>query len=264
MRRELLLGGLVSAGFHLVLFLAPWTLLPKNRILWSPKPELEISLPSLLLKEEPSKQEPSVAKPASFQEEYKPIQASQENLEPPALKKEKEASTQTFSKPKVKPRSEAKKQEAQSRSSLKKEEDIAKGLESADSAFAPEIAKNASQEVGSAAGKGEKTQTAGSNSGAGELPKPQLKKAIPRYERNPKPAYPEAARRRGYQGTVILLVLVLRDGSPGWVQIAKGSGYTLLDEAAKEAVARWRFVPALLGEEPVEMEVEVPILFKLE
>lgn len=94
--------------------------------------------------------------------------------------------------------------------------------------------------------------------------KPELRKAFPRYGFNPKPPYPDLARRRGYEGTVILSVLVSRDGSAASVRVAQSSGYSVLDRSALETVAGWRFVPAKLDGEPVEMEVEVPVRFQLE
>ncbi len=95
-------------------------------------------------------------------------------------------------------------------------------------------------------------------------PEKEIKRAFPRYDLNPKPPYPDVARRRGQEGVVILSVLVLKDGSVGNIRVARSSGYELLDSAALEAVGRWRFVPAKVGDEPVDMEVQVPIRFKLE
>ncbi|PKO55172.1 MAG: energy transducer TonB, partial [Betaproteobacteria bacterium HGW-Betaproteobacteria-21] len=42
------------------------------------------------------------------------------------------------------------------------------------------------------------------------------------------------------------------------------SGSERLDEAARNAVSRWRFVPARQGERAIEASVLVPIIFKLE
>lgn len=83
------------------------------------------------------------------------------------------------------------------------------------------------------------------------------------YLRNPTPAYPPASRRFNEEGSVLLRVLVSAGGSPLRVEVRQGSGYRRLDEAAREAVARWRFVPARLGAEPVEAWVEVPVEFSL-
>ena len=84
------------------------------------------------------------------------------------------------------------------------------------------------------------------------------------YLSNPPPQYPQAARRAGEQGTVMLRVLVKRDGLPERVEVEKSSGSTLLDAAARDTVWGWRFVPARLGEDPVESWVLVPVVFRLE
>lgn len=92
---------------------------------------------------------------------------------------------------------------------------------------------------------------------------PVLRMAYPKNEGNPPPNYPTLARRRGWEGTVQLLVLVLEDGRVGDISVAKSSGHPLLDEAALKAVARYQFVPGLQGNETVSMQVQVPVHFRL-
>jgi protein TonB len=84
------------------------------------------------------------------------------------------------------------------------------------------------------------------------------------YLLNPKPAYPTVSRRRAEEGTVLLRVRVSAEGAALAVELRKSSGYPRLDEAAQEAVRRWRFVPARQGSEAIESWVAVPIAFKLE
>ncbi len=86
----------------------------------------------------------------------------------------------------------------------------------------------------------------------------------PAYLSNPAPRYPQAARRAGEQGTVMLRVLVMRDGQPSRVEIAKSSGSGGLDDAARDAVWGWRFAPARQGTDPVEAWLQVPVRFRLE
>ena len=83
------------------------------------------------------------------------------------------------------------------------------------------------------------------------------------YLNNPRPEYPRLARRNGDEGTVMLRVLVTRDGRAAKVELDKTSGSSLLDGAAMDAVKEWRFVPARKGTEPVEDWVRVPIVFRL-
>jgi len=77
------------------------------------------------------------------------------------------------------------------------------------------------------------------------------------------PTYPPAARRAGEEGTVRLRILVDERGKPQDVQIAKGSGFALLDKAAIEAVRKWRFVAATNGAQAVTAWTQVAITFKL-
>lgn len=83
------------------------------------------------------------------------------------------------------------------------------------------------------------------------------------YLDNPKPAYPALSRRSGEQGRVVLHVQVAASGLPTEVHLHAGSGSSRLDNAALDAVRRWKFVPARLGSEPVAASVLVPIVFSL-
>lgn len=83
------------------------------------------------------------------------------------------------------------------------------------------------------------------------------------YLNNPEPNYPSASRRLGEEGKVLLRVRVTAAGLPAAVDIEKSSRFERLDEAARQAVARWRFVPARRGDEAVESSVIVPIVFRL-
>jgi protein TonB len=83
------------------------------------------------------------------------------------------------------------------------------------------------------------------------------------YLHNPAPAYPDNARRHGVQGKVMLEVNVSPLGSASNVSVAHSSGFAQLDEAALDAVRRWKFVPAKVGSEVVEAKVIVPVEFKL-
>jgi protein TonB len=58
------------------------------------------------------------------------------------------------------------------------------------------------------------------------------------------PKYPDSARRQGITGTTTLLFEVLQNGRVGNVQIERSAGHPDLDEAAVEAIKKWRFEPA--------------------
>ena len=88
--------------------------------------------------------------------------------------------------------------------------------------------------------------------------------AQPRYAENPKPLYPQEARRKGYQGEVVLKLEVLSDGQVGQVEVKRSSGHDILDRSALAAVRQWRFIPAKRGENTIPLWVNIPIKFQLQ
>lgn len=80
---------------------------------------------------------------------------------------------------------------------------------------------------------------------------------------NRPPRYPLQARRRDIEGRVVLRVVVTSGGQAQAVTVHKSSGYAMLDRAAKEAVARWRFQPATRAGQPVPGTVDAPVAFRL-
>jgi protein TonB len=90
-----------------------------------------------------------------------------------------------------------------------------------------------------------------------------LVRARPDYLNNPPPRYPRLARERGWEGTVLLRIEVLPDGTVGAIEVARSSNHRILDETAADAARRWRFTPARLGDETVRSFVEVPVTFRL-
>ena len=89
-------------------------------------------------------------------------------------------------------------------------------------------------------------------------------KATPIYYKNPKPAYPAIARKRNWQGSVVLSILVLENGDVDGVTIDHSSGYELLDTSALTTVRTWRFLPGRENGQPVAMKVQVTVHFKLD
>jgi len=88
----------------------------------------------------------------------------------------------------------------------------------------------------------------------GNIPKPKLIKEV-------NPIYPEAAKANGVQGTVKLHVILAKDGSVRQAELV--SGDPLLVQAAIDAVKQWRYRPALLNGQPVEVDNEVSVVFHL-
>jgi TonB family protein len=76
------------------------------------------------------------------------------------------------------------------------------------------------------------------------------------------PRYPAIARRAGVQGSVVVRGIVRRDGTIDEVEVIKDLPYGLGD-AAREAVERWRFRPATLRGDPIDVYYTVTVNFRL-
>jgi TonB family protein len=74
--------------------------------------------------------------------------------------------------------------------------------------------------------------------------------------------YTESALARRVEGTVVLMVLVRRDGSVGAASVSRGLEPSL-DESALSTVREWKFAPAMRGGKTVEVVLEVEVRFRL-
>jgi protein TonB len=90
-----------------------------------------------------------------------------------------------------------------------------------------------------------------------------IREAIPLYRENPPPRYPRIARRKGYEGTVVLEVLVNTEGKVADRRIFRSCGHPVLDRAAMKSIRNWLFEPAMRGDKKVEMWVKIPVRFEL-
>jgi len=88
-------------------------------------------------------------------------------------------------------------------------------------------------------------------------------RAMPRGGYQYRPHYPASARSLGIQGTTLLSILVGDDGRVADIVVKQSAGHPDLDQAAADAVRRWRFEPARRGREAVAMWVLLPVEFKL-
>jgi len=79
----------------------------------------------------------------------------------------------------------------------------------------------------------------------------------------PSPQYPNYCRKRGQEGTVVLEVEVLADGTAGEIRVVQASRYSRLTTAAVEAARRARFAPALRDGRAVVSTVTIPFRFEL-
>ncbi len=91
-----------------------------------------------------------------------------------------------------------------------------------------------------------------------------IAEAQPNYLRNPAPAYPREARQHGWEGVVILKIVVDQSGYPAQIEKEQSSGYGNLDESALKAVKKWKFMPAKIGSIPIQSTVRIPVKFELE
>ena len=75
------------------------------------------------------------------------------------------------------------------------------------------------------------------------------------------PQYPAIAKAARIQGTVVLQATISKTGTIENLRVL--SGPPMLQQAALESVKTWRYKPYLLNGEPVEIETEITVKFKL-
>lgn len=78
----------------------------------------------------------------------------------------------------------------------------------------------------------------------------------------PKPIYPEIARRAGVEGTVWVNMWVTKEGKVKQAVAIKSSA-DILNQAAIDAAVQWTFTPAIMNNGPVAVWVSVPFRFQL-
>lgn len=83
----------------------------------------------------------------------------------------------------------------------------------------------------------------------------------PQAIQTPAPVYPEMARAAEVEGTVVVRMLVNKEGRVEKASVV--SGHPMLDAAALDAVRNWIFKPALQQHKPVAVWLAVPIKFVL-
>jgi TonB family protein len=76
------------------------------------------------------------------------------------------------------------------------------------------------------------------------------------------PSYSIEARAAKVQGTVILSVVIGTDGAASDVQLRKGVGYGL-DEQAVNAIAQWTFKPGTRDGMAVPVQASIEVNFRL-
>lgn len=80
----------------------------------------------------------------------------------------------------------------------------------------------------------------------------------------PAPRYPRISVRRGEAGTVSCRIFVSARGGVTRVEVAESSGHARLDDAAVEALLRWRFAPRREAGRARPATILHPVTFVLE
>ena len=84
----------------------------------------------------------------------------------------------------------------------------------------------------------------------------------PRAIYAPNPDYPDRARKKKIQGTVVVSILVTRDGTVSEARVASGLDRDL-DEQAVKTVSTWRFEPARKEGKTVAERIQVAVDHRL-
>src|SRR5262245_13899767 len=102
--------------------------------------------------------------------------------------------------------------------------------------------------------------TGGSVDAPVRLPAPGFSPAgSPRKIHDVRPVWPDAARRAGVQGIVIVEFTIGVDGAVADARILRG--IPLLDQAALACVRQWRYEPTLLNGQPIPRLMTVAVTF---
>ena len=87
----------------------------------------------------------------------------------------------------------------------------------------------------------------------------------PTFATRPSPVkYPRIAKRRGIEGQVLVEIWIDESGKQVKQNLLKSSGTEILDDAALEAIKRWRFSSHIVDGQAIAHRVQVPVRFKLD
>ncbi len=79
--------------------------------------------------------------------------------------------------------------------------------------------------------------------------------------KNPHPAYPLIARKKGWEGRVLIQAEIDREGNVSGIKVLESSGFKVLDNASLETLKKWKFTPAKIGNKFVDDTVNIPVKF---
>jgi protein TonB len=76
-----------------------------------------------------------------------------------------------------------------------------------------------------------------------------------------KPDYPPLAKNAHIEGAVVLQAVISKDGKVKDVRVV--SGHPMLAQAAEKAVKQWQYKPYVLNGQPVEIDTNITVNFRL-
>lgn len=77
------------------------------------------------------------------------------------------------------------------------------------------------------------------------------------------PQYPRVAARRGIEGVVTVQFIITKEGTVRDPKVIEAEPANVFNDAAIEAVLKWKFKPKLMDGQPVERQATQEIEFKL-
>ena len=81
--------------------------------------------------------------------------------------------------------------------------------------------------------------------------------------KNPHPTYPLIARKKGWEGKVIIQADIDKEGNVSKIKILESSGFKVLDNVSLKTLKKWKFTPARIGNEFVNDSLRIPVKFLL-
>ncbi len=75
--------------------------------------------------------------------------------------------------------------------------------------------------------------------------------------------YPRLARKRNWQGKVLLAMQITPAGTVRNIRLTKSSGYPILDQAALKAMQQVETLPAMKNILQTDLDIEIPVLYQL-
>lgn len=79
----------------------------------------------------------------------------------------------------------------------------------------------------------------------------------------PLPAYTDEARAARVEGTVLIQAIIRKNGTVDSFKVLKGLGYGLDMSAINTIATKWRFRPGTLNNEPVDVQANILVSFRL-